>query len=95
MPEMTVKEWAAQYKLINEAEREDLKRRLPLEPVEESVRSYFALSRLALAFSGGADEPQELQAARARDFQNMIERWTHLAQGERRADRARSAATRR
>jgi hypothetical protein len=63
MPTMTVQEWAAEYKLINEAEREDLKRRLPHEPVEESVRSYF-LCKLVIALSGSADEPEELWKSR-------------------------------
>ena len=40
---MTIKEWAAEYRLINEAEREDLKRRLPLELPQDSIRGYLSL----------------------------------------------------
>jgi hypothetical protein len=79
MPTMTVQEWAAEYKLINEAEREDLKRRLPHEPVEESVRSYFDLCKLVLALSGSADEPEELQESRFKSHQALEETWMRLA----------------
>jgi hypothetical protein len=44
---MTIKEWAAEYQRINEAEREDRKQRLPLESVENSLRAYFGLACLA------------------------------------------------
>ena len=37
---MTVKEWAAEYRLINEAEHEDRKQRLPRELPQDSIRSY-------------------------------------------------------
>jgi hypothetical protein len=80
MPTMTVKEWATEYKLINEAEHEDLKQRLPLEPVEESVRSYFDLCRLVVAFSGTTDEPEELVGSRLKDYRILEERWMRLAQ---------------
>jgi len=80
MPTMTVKEWAAEYKLINEAEHEDLKQRLPLEPVEESVRSYFDLCQRVAAFSGTTDEPEELVESRLKDCRMLEERWTRLAQ---------------
>ena len=80
MPTMTVKEWAAEYNLINEAEHEDLKQRLPLESVEESARSYFDLCRLVVAFSGTTDEPKELVESRLKDCRMLEERWTRLAQ---------------
>ncbi|MFH1906239.1 MAG: hypothetical protein ABIL11_02475, partial [Chloroflexota bacterium] len=51
-PIMTIKEWAAAYRADNEAEREELKLRLPQETIEQSIRSYFAWCELALAFSG-------------------------------------------
>jgi len=77
---MTIKEWAAEYRLINEAEREDLRRRLPLEPVEQSVRSYFGLARLALTLSGSADEPAELWPSRMAYYRQLDERWQRLAE---------------
>lgn len=40
-----VKEWKAEYKLINEMEHEELKERLAHETVEESVRSFFFLEQ--------------------------------------------------
>ena len=39
-----VREWAAEYKLINEMERETLKSELPLIPPGEGARRYFLLS---------------------------------------------------
>ena len=79
MPEMTIKEWVAEYRAINEAEREELRLRLPQESVEESIRSYFALCKLALAFSGTPDEPVELQEARERHYGDLAHKWAALA----------------
>jgi len=76
---MTIKEWAAEYRLINEAEREDRKRRLPDEPVEQSVRSYFALARLAQVLSGSADVPAELWPSRVAHYRELDGRWQRLA----------------
>ena len=56
MTTMTIKEWAEEYRLINEAEREDLKRRLPQESVEESLRKYLALCELVVKLSPEARE---------------------------------------
>ena len=95
MPAMTVKEWAAEYKLINAAEREDLKRRLPLEPVAESVRSYFDLCKLVIALSGTADEPEELWKSRLKGYQATLERWTRLAQRLQHAHQPTSSTDRR
>ena len=48
---MTIKEWAAEYRLINEAELEDLKQRLPQEPIERSIRSYLSLCEFLVKLS--------------------------------------------
>jgi len=53
---MTIKEWAEEYRTINEAEREDLKRRLPQEPVEKSLRDYLALCEFLVKLSPDARE---------------------------------------
>ena len=53
---MTIKEWAAEYRLINEAEREDLKRRLPLELPQDSIRSYLSLCEFVVKLSPDARE---------------------------------------
>jgi hypothetical protein len=45
----TGKEWAAQYRLMNEWEQQERLERLPNEPVEQSVRAYFELSQLVQA----------------------------------------------
>jgi hypothetical protein len=77
---MTIKEWAAMYRAVNEAEREELKLRLPRETIEESVRSYFALSKFVIALSGTPDEPEELQESRARFYLELTRKWSLLAQ---------------
>lgn len=51
---MTIKEWAAEYRRINEAEWEDLKQRLPQEPVERSLRSYLSLCEFLVKLSPDA-----------------------------------------
>ncbi len=56
MQEMTLKEWAAEYRRINEAEFEDLKQRLPLESPQDSIRRYFALCRFLVRLSPDARE---------------------------------------
>jgi len=48
---MTVKEWAAEYRRINEAEHEDLKRRLPLELPQDSICSYLSLCEFLVKLS--------------------------------------------
>ena len=53
---MTIKEWAAEYRLINEAEREDLKRRLPRELPQDSIRSYLSLCEFVVKLSPAARE---------------------------------------
>lgn len=53
---LTVKEWAEEYRLINEAKQEDLKRRLPQESAEESIRKYLDLCALVVKLSPEARE---------------------------------------
>jgi hypothetical protein len=53
---MTVKEWAAEYRLINEAEREDLRQRLPRELPQDSIRSYLSLCEFVVKLSPEARE---------------------------------------
>jgi hypothetical protein len=53
---MTIKEWAAEYRRINEAEREDLKRRLPLESPQDSIRGYLSLCEFVVKLSPDARE---------------------------------------
>lgn len=82
---MTIKEWAAAYRADNEAEREELKVRLPQEKIEDSVQSYFSLCKLTVALSGTPDEPKEFHEKRAREYSTLLERWTLLAQRLKRA----------
>jgi hypothetical protein len=80
MDKKAVKEWAAEYKLINEMEREELRQRLPNETVEQSFRSYFAMCELALAFSGSPDVPPELQDAREKYYIELANKWKRLSE---------------
>ena len=56
MPEMMIKEWAAEYRRINQADLEDLRQRLPLEPAERSIRSYLSLCEFVVKLSPDARE---------------------------------------
>jgi len=76
----TIREWAAEYRAVNEAEREEKKLYLPQETIEESVRSYFALCELALVFSDSFDVPPELQEAREKYYADLAYKWTLLKQ---------------
>jgi hypothetical protein len=51
MPKMTIKEWAAEYRAINEAEREMLKQELPLIPPKEGILRYFRLCEFVAKLS--------------------------------------------
>jgi len=53
---MTIKEWAAEYRRINQADLEDLRQRLPLEPAERSIRSYLSLCEFVVKLSPDARE---------------------------------------
>ncbi len=76
---MTVKEWAAQYRAVNEWEQQERIARLPRESVEDSVRSYFNLCRMLLALSGEADESGGLWELRLRHYEALAEKWKRLA----------------
>ncbi len=80
MDKKAVREWAAEYRLINEMEREELHQRLPNEPVEQSVRSYFAMCELALAFAGSPDVPPELLEAREKHYIELANKWKRLSE---------------
>jgi hypothetical protein len=75
-----VKEWVAEYKVINEMEREELLARLETETIEESARKYFAWNKLALAFARRPDMPEELQERQADFYLSLIAKWETLAQ---------------
>ncbi len=75
-----VKEWKAEYELINAMEREELKERLATETVEQSIRSYFAMCQLATSLAGSTDVPPELQEERERHYIELAEKWKWLAQ---------------
>jgi hypothetical protein len=53
---MTIKEWVAEYRLINEAEHEDLKQMLPRELPQDSIRSYLSLCEFVVRLSPDARE---------------------------------------
>ncbi|MBM3181197.1 MAG: hypothetical protein FJZ86_12690 [Chloroflexi bacterium] len=74
-----VKEWAAEYKLINEMEDAELRARLDTETIEESVRRYFVWNRLALAFARRPDMPEELQESQADYYLSLIAKWETLS----------------
>ncbi|MBI2267279.1 MAG: hypothetical protein HYU64_19295 [Armatimonadetes bacterium] len=50
------KEWAAQYLQMNEAEREDRRRRLPEMSVTDSLQSYFSLCNFLAQLSPNASK---------------------------------------
>lgn len=80
---MTLKEWAAAYRRANEWEQQERIAKLPYESVEDSVRSYFALCGLTLAWSQQAEESAGLWERRMRDYVLLAERWKRLARARR------------
>ncbi|HKY56042.1 MAG TPA: hypothetical protein VJM08_17130 [Anaerolineales bacterium] len=74
------KAWKAEYDLMNEIEREEMKERLPAMTVEQSLKTYFELCRFMIAISGSSDEPHELHELRARDQAALIAKWKLLAE---------------
>ena len=80
MDKKAVKEWKAQYQLINEMGHEELKERMATETVEQSVRSYFAMCQLATSLAGSTDVPLELQEAREYHYIELAEKWQRLAE---------------
>lgn len=79
MAQMTVKEWAAEYRRINEWEQQERIARLPHESIGESVRSYFALCTFLLKLSNEAEESAALWEQRMSDYRALIEKWRRLA----------------
>ncbi|HKZ53989.1 MAG TPA: hypothetical protein VJ123_00800 [Anaerolineales bacterium] len=77
---MTVKEWAAAYRAVNEEERQELLERLSKETIEESVETYFALVSRMLPLVLEAEGNEELQSLRERDYRRQFERWQRLAE---------------
>ena len=75
-----VKEWKAEYQIINEMEREELKLRLATETVEQSIRSYFALCQLAVSLARSTDVPPELQEEREMHYVELVVKWKRLAE---------------
>jgi hypothetical protein len=83
---MTIKEWAAEYRRINEAELADLKQRLPSEPAERSIRTYLSLCEFLVKLSPDAREAfaeerrryyLELEAS----IRKAADRWGHAVPG--------------
>jgi len=75
----TVKEWAAEYRRINEWEEQERMARLSQETVEESVRTYFALCTLLLKLSNEAEANSGLWERRMQDYVALVEKWKRLA----------------
>jgi len=75
----TVKEWAAEYRRVNEWEQQERLARLPRETVDESMRSYFALCTLLLKLSNEAEANRGLWERRMQDYVALIEKWKRLA----------------
>jgi hypothetical protein len=77
---MTIKEWAAEYRRINEAKLEDLKQRLSEEPVELSVRTYLNLCEFLVKLSPDArevfaDERRKHYLMLEERIRKVAERW--------------------
>jgi hypothetical protein len=78
MPTMTIKEWAAEYQVFNDWKKQDQIARLPLETIEDSVRSYFALTEFVAKISGEPDENINLQNHRRVEYLERIGKWKRL-----------------
>lgn len=78
LPEMSVRDWAAAYRALNEAERETLKHDLPLLSPQESVLRYFRLCEFLTRLSPDAREAFE--AERAQHHLALEERMRKIAQ---------------
>ncbi|MFZ5820034.1 MAG: hypothetical protein ACOYYJ_09035 [Chloroflexota bacterium] len=79
MDKKAVQEWAAEYKIINEMEWEELRARLDTETIEDSVRKYFSWNKLVVAFARRPDLPEELQERQADHYLSMIAKWETLS----------------
>ena len=85
MPTMTLKEWATEYRKINEWEQQERIALLPRRSVEASVRSYFALCQMLLPFSLEAGQHAGLWEQRMKHYISLIEKWQRLARKGQRA----------
>jgi hypothetical protein len=86
MPDMTIKEWAAEYRRIDEAELEDLRQRLPLEPAERSIRSYLSLCEFVVKLSPDArevfaEERRQYYLGLEARIRKAAERWGYAVPG--------------
>jgi len=78
MAEMSVKEWAAAYRALNDAEREMLEHNLPLLSPQESILRYFRLCEFVAHLS--PDARQAFEAERFRHYLTLEERMRKAAQ---------------
>ena len=74
-----MKEWAAEYRRNDEWEQQERMARLPAQPVEESVRAYFALCTMLLPFARKAEQNADLWELRLKHYEAMAEKWRRLA----------------
>jgi hypothetical protein len=83
---MTIKEWAAEYRRINEAELADLKQRLPSEPAERSIRTYLSLCEFLVKLSPDAreaftEERRQYYLELEARIRKAADRWGHAVPG--------------
>lgn len=78
LSEMSIKDWAAAYRALNEAERETLKHDLPSLSPQESVLRYFRLCEFLAHLSPDAHEAFE--AERAKHHLALEKRMRKIAQ---------------
>ena len=86
MPQLTLKEWAAEYRSANDWEQRDRLACLPEELPANSVRDYFALTAMLVGLSGEPVETGELWAMRLKHYQTLIDQWLRLARQSKHAD---------
>ncbi len=86
MPTMTLKEWVAEYRANAEWEQQERLERLPHESPVDSVRDYFALSKMLIKLSGEEAETDALWEVRLRYYQTLIDKWQKLARHFQHAD---------
>jgi hypothetical protein len=86
MPQLTLKEWAAEYRTANDWEQQERLARLPEESPAKSVRDYFALTTMLVELSGEPAETGELWALRLKHYQTLIDKWLRLARQSKHAN---------
>ena len=79
MSTVKMREWAAEYRRINEWEKEERLARLSRETIEESVRSYFALCQMLLALSADVEDSIGLWERRLTHYETLAQKWKLLA----------------